>query len=134
LTVPVRYAGARVDGDTAELSVDLFAFAGMDARTHVETELLDSGRDRRRGPERLGGLGERRKEAVAGRVLLSPSEAPQRAADDPSEPGQHLAPARVAELPCHAVEPTMSTMTTVATRRRGDSGTDRLSPRAAALG
>ena len=82
----------------AELAVDLLALAGVDARAHVDAELLDGGGDLGGRAERLRRLAERREEPVAGGVLLAAAEALQLGADQPAEPREQLVPARVAEL------------------------------------
>ena len=93
-----HHAGADVHGDACQLPVDLLALAGVEPGTYVQPDFLNRGRERRGGPQRLGGLGERGVEAVARRVLLAAATALQLAADDLAEPRQHHAPMRVAEL------------------------------------
>ena len=87
-----------MDRDAAELSVDLLALAGVHAGAHVDAELLNLDDDCRGAGERPGRLPERCEEPVAGGVLFAPAVALELVADDPAEPRQQLAPARVAEL------------------------------------
>jgi hypothetical protein len=85
-----------MDGDAANLAVDLLTLAGVDPGPDVEAELLDSRRNRGRAAQRLRRLSERHEEAVAGRVLLAPVVPPQLPPDDVPEPSEDSPPAGIA--------------------------------------
>ena len=93
-----HHAGPDVHRDATELAVDLLALAGMEARAHVDAQLLHGAGDLHGRAKRLRRLAEGGEETVAGRVLLAAAEALQLGANEPSEARQQLAPAGVAEL------------------------------------
>ncbi len=87
-----------MNGDAAQLAVDLLALTEMDTRAHVEPKLLHGRHDRGRTLQGGCGRGEGREEPVAGGVLLAAGVLLQFAPDDLAEMAEHDPPAAVSKL------------------------------------
>src|SRR5581483_8469844 len=89
---------ADVHRDAAYLALDHLALAGVQARPHVDSELVHAVRDRTRAPDPARRPVEGREEAVAGRVELAAAVPGELLPHERMVPLDELAPASVPQL------------------------------------
>src|SRR5919202_3341174 len=93
-----RYTGADVHGESGDLVVDNFAFAGVQSRADFDAELAYCGADCVRAADGSDWPVEAGEEAVAGGVDLFAAETGELLPDEGGGSLDQLAPARIAQL------------------------------------
>ena len=91
------YAGGDVDRDAADIVVEQLAFAGVQARTDLQSELVEGIADGGRTADAACGAIESGEEAVSGAFDLPSAEAVEFPTDGAVVPFEQFVPASVAQ-------------------------------------